>query len=156
MDGNEAASAVERERHFLNNILKDFKPEHADFKPAEGMWTVGQQIKHVATTIEWFKDGVFGMGFDMDFTTYQEEMKKPVTLDQAMTQLNIVYDDWIAMLRNLSEEELSEPMKDNPIYGNAPKYAVLPSAAEHTAHHRGVLSVYLRLLGITPTMVYSD
>jgi uncharacterized damage-inducible protein DinB len=31
---------------------------------------------------------------------------------------------------------------------------VILAQGDHTAHHRGALSVYLRLLGVVPPMVY--
>ena len=59
-------------------------------------------------------------------------------------------------LEGLSSEELNQLMPDNPFFGAVPRFEVLASAADHTAHHRGALGVYLRLLGIAPTMVYSE
>jgi len=156
MTGQEAADLVRRERHFLQNVLKDFKSEHADFRPAEGMMSVAQSIKHIAITTNWFKEGAFGAGFDMDFEQYMEEMKKPVTLGDAMGQLNSTYDEYIATLESKTSEELAEPMPENQIFGAAPRMVVITSNADHTAHHRGALTVYLRLLGIVPTMVYSE
>lgn len=156
MDGKTAAVLVNRERHYLNNILKDFTDEHSDFRPTEDMMTTAQQIKHIAQTTSWFMEGAFGAGFDMDFEAYLEEMKKPVTLEEAQRKLYATYDNFVEKLETMSEEELLAPMQDNQIFGNAPKMVVVTANSEHTAHHRGVLSVYLRLLGITPTMVYTE
>ena len=47
-------------------------------------------------------------------------------------------------------------MSDNPILGARPRYYLVSAITDHTAHHRGVLAVYARLLGRTPDMPYGD
>ena len=37
-----------------------------------------------------------------------------------------------------------------------PKFTIVPGIDEHTAHHRGALTVYSRLLGLTPPMPYME
>lgn len=156
MTGAEAAADLRRERHYLQNILKDFKPEHGDFRPVEAMMSVAQQINHIAFTTRWFREGAFGAGFNMDFAMIEAENKRQLTLEEAMARLDAAYDGFAAFLAGLSEADLAAPMPANPIFGEAPRLAVLAANADHTAHHRGALSVYLRLLGITPTMIYEE
>ncbi|MFP6582212.1 MAG: DinB family protein [Candidatus Hydrogenedentota bacterium] len=40
------------------------------------------------------------------------------------------------------------------IMGSVPKHVVLGGIVEHTAHHRGALTVYTRLAGKVPAMPY--
>lgn len=155
MDGKTAAAMVGEERKYLNNILKDFTEENADYAPADGMMTVAQQVRHIAQTIGWFREGAFGEGFDTDFEAHQTEIRKPTTLAQSLDTLNAAYDDWIAFLEGLTEADLNAPMEKNEFFGTAPKAAVVTSCMDHTAHHRGALSVYLRMLSVTPTLVYA-
>ena len=75
MNGKQAVKLIQQERHYLQTILKDFRPEHSDFKPTEEMRTVGQQIKHIALTMKFFYESVFGSGFNMNFQDYLAEMK---------------------------------------------------------------------------------
>ncbi|MFC1555817.1 DinB family protein, partial [candidate division KSB1 bacterium] len=147
MEGKTAAKTISRERHYLNNVLKDFKPEHGDFKPDNDSFTVAQQMYHIADTLLWFREGAFGSGFNMDFEGISRKLKEPRTFEEALDFLNKTYDDYIAFLEPLTEENLNTPLPDNPIFGNAPKWVIIYSTLDHTAHHRGALSVYLRLLG---------
>jgi uncharacterized damage-inducible protein DinB len=156
MDGHLAASHLKKERHYLMNVVNAFKPEHADFRPVEGMMSVAQMIHHIAYTITWFRVGAFGEGFDMDFAKMEEENSKKRTLKEALDALNAAYDEFEAFLEPLSEAEIFAPMADNPLFGAAPRIAALSSNTDHTAHHRGALTVYLRLLGVQPVMVYAD
>jgi uncharacterized damage-inducible protein DinB len=40
--------------------------------------------------------------------------------------------------------------------GGLPRCTILNALTDHTAHHRGALSVYARLLGLVPPMPYMD
>ncbi|MFC1513669.1 DinB family protein [candidate division KSB1 bacterium] len=155
MDITTALNIIKKERKLLDNVLNDFKPEHGEFKPTEEMMSAAHQIKHIALTTGWFMKGAFGSGFEMNFEEYLEEMKKPVTLEEALGILNNTYDETAANIEKMTEDEISSPLPENPILGQAPRFSVLYANSDHTAHHRGVLTVYLRLLGITPKMIYS-
>ena len=49
-----------------------------------------------------------------------------------------------------------EPLPPGPIMGGLPRLAVFGALTDHTAHHRGALSVYARLLGKVPPMPYME
>lgn len=154
MDREAARESLRIEKLFLGNVLKQFRPEHETFAPKPGMMNVAQQINHVAHTIEWFREGAFGKGFDLDFEGHLKRDMAPVTLEQAMDHLERAYADYYALLDSISDEDLLQPMPYNDIFKDAPRFVVFPSQADHTAHHRGVLTVYLRLLDIEPALVY--
>jgi uncharacterized damage-inducible protein DinB len=48
-----------------------------------------------------------------------------------------------------------EPITGEIMTG-APKMAVVGAIGDHTAHHRGALAVYARLLGKEPKMPYAN
>jgi uncharacterized damage-inducible protein DinB len=48
------------------------------------------------------------------------------------------------------------PIADGPIMGGAPRMAIFGAITDHTAHHRGALTVYARLGGAVPPMPYAD
>lgn len=156
MNGKEAADIVQREYKYLSNILKGFVPQHGDFCPCPGMMTTAQQINHIAQTVAWFREGAFGKGFNLDFEKIEDANPRTVTLTDALAELERQYTSYISFLEGLSDTDLQTPMPENPIFGTAPKLTVLATQSDHTAHHRGALCVYLRLLGIVPAMVYQD
>ena len=85
MDGKQAAQILRMEQRFLNRIVGCFEPEHADYAPAEGMMTAAQVIRHIAHTVDWFREGGFGAGFDMDFEKLSAAMKQPATIEGGPT-----------------------------------------------------------------------
>ncbi|GAB4311753.1 MAG: hypothetical protein Kow0059_02020 [Candidatus Sumerlaeia bacterium] len=155
MNGQQAAEFIVREQRFLMNIVKGFRPDDGEFRPAPGMMTVAQQVHHVARTIRWFMEGAFGAGFDLDFEKFERENMEHISLEAAIQALREAYEDYITLIGSRSEAELAAPLPSNRILGEVPRLAVVFANQDHTAHHRGALSVYLRLLGRKPEMVYA-
>ncbi len=155
MDGKIVADNMRREKKCLLNVLSGFKPEHGEFIPEEGMMSVAQQIRHIAFTVKWFREGAFGAGFNMDFEALEAENRKEISLADALAEVAREYDEFAAYVEPMSETELMQPFPPNPVFGEIPRIAVFSAQMDHTAHHRGSLAVYLRLLGITPKMPYT-
>ncbi|MDK2971891.1 MAG: hypothetical protein PWP23_1646 [Candidatus Sumerlaeota bacterium] len=141
-------------RKFLDNLLKQFPPDSADFRPHEGAFTVSQQIRHIARTIHWFQEGIFDGTFRMDFEAMEKELATPCSLADARAELDQAWDEWIARIESATGKELQEKLPPNPILGEMPRWLALQSNVDHVAHHRGSLAVYLRLLGVVPEMIY--
>ena len=150
MEGSEVAAIVRQESGFFINILKMFLPEHAGYKPADELWTVTAHINHIADTVCWAREGLFGAGFEAAAKLMQDQTDHPNSLDQAMDRLKHTYNEWITFLESKSTEELDTLLPANPLFGIKPKWHTIYECAEHTAHHRGALCVYLRILGIAP------
>jgi uncharacterized damage-inducible protein DinB len=133
--------------------------EEADsaFAPKEGMFTVVQQVAHVAQTIGWFIQGAFAAnGFDLDFERLDKNMRNVTSLGAARGLLEKAYAEAKAAIEGHTEAEWAEPLPPGPIMGGQPRFAILGALADHTAHHRGALTVYSRLLGKVPPMPYMD
>lgn len=141
-------------REFFDRSTGCLTAEHAGFKPTEDSMTTAQQIKHVAQTVDWFREGAFGEGFTMDFEQHIIDVKKTTSIDEARESLTGAYDRLIELIGSKSDEELASRLPEGPIMGGAPRSAIVGAIDDHTAHHRGVLTVHSRLLGLTPAMPY--
>jgi len=147
-------SSLKNQRAFFMNTIECFSEEDSLFKPKEEVYTVAQHIGHAAEMYDWFIEGAFGgNGFDMNFDNYAEEMKKYTSFNECVEQFNTSVENAIAKIESLSEEELMQPITSEPMKG-APKMYVVYALADHTAHHRGALAVYARLIGKEPKMPY--
>jgi uncharacterized damage-inducible protein DinB len=128
----------------------------SDFAPAEGTWTAAQQVAHVARTIDWFVEGAFRPeGFDMDFDRHVEESSRVRSLQAARAWLDAAFARAREAFGTKSDEELSQPLPEGPVMGGVPRFQVVSAISDHTAHHRGALTVYSRLLGKVPEMPYA-
>ncbi len=144
-----------QEKFFLNTI-SCLTEEDSSFKPQEEMYTIAQHIGHAAETIDWFFEGAFGKnGFDMNFVNYAETMKKYTSFDDSVKYFKEATANGIAKLQSVQDSELMVPITAEIMTG-APKMVIVYALGDHTAHHRGALSVYARLLGKKPQMPYGE
>jgi uncharacterized damage-inducible protein DinB len=114
-------------------------------------------VAHVAQTIDWFIEGGFREeGFDLDFAAHQIAVRETTSLAAAFGWLARSVDGAADVLANKTQEEMMAPIVAGPVMGGEPRAAIIAAIAEHTAHHRGSLAVYARVLGYSPPMPYMD
>ena len=146
---------LESSREFFDRSTSSLEEAHSSFKPTDDMMSTASQVMHAALTVEWFIDGAFAdSGFDMTFEDHQREVNACTSLKEARERFAAAFSRAIDTLRSKSVEEWSAPLPEGPVMGGAPRFAVIGGIVEHTAHHRGALSVYARLQGVEPPMPY--
>jgi len=119
------------------------------------MYTAAQQVAHAAQTIEWFLEGAETQ-FDLDFGKHDADVRACQSITKARERLKTAFEAAREFVHSRSEGELEEALPTGPIMAGAPRSAIFGGIAEHTAHHRGALTVYSRLLGRTPLMPYME
>jgi uncharacterized damage-inducible protein DinB len=120
------------------------------------MMTAAQQVAHAAQTIDWFIEGAKRPeGFDLDFAKLAGELAKVTSLAAARQMLETAYANAVRFLRSQTPEQLAQPLPAGPVMGGQPISDIVWGMVEHTAHHRGALTVYSRMLGKVPPMPYS-
>ena len=140
---------------FFNRSTSELTEDMAAFAPAEGMMTTTQQIVHAAHTIEWFVEGAFRPeGFDMDFESHMKLISGVSTIAEARAWFEKAVANAKAVIGAKSDAELMTPMPPGPIMGGEPAMAIIGAMVDHTAHHRGALTVYARVKGKVPPMPY--
>lgn len=145
---------LQASQKFFNTTIRCFEAADAGFAPKPQMMSVAAQVAHVAQTLEWFVEGAFGSGWRMAFEAAEAECRAVKTLEEARQWLDRAFGSTIRVIEQASAEQLAEPIKDERILGPAPRSAIVAAIADHTAHHRGSLAVYARLLGKVPPMPY--
>ena len=143
-------------REYFNRSTKPLSEEHSGFAPQEGLYTVAGHVAHVAQTVEWFFDAAFGKDWRMDFEGMDKEVRAVTSLSQARAWLERAVGKALHETEAHSEAEWASLFPPNPIMGEAPRFSILGAVTDHTAHHRGALTVYQRLLGLKPPMPYMD
>jgi uncharacterized damage-inducible protein DinB len=157
MTPTELTHELKASREFFERSSRCLAEADSEFRPADGMYTTAQQVSHVARTIEWFVEGASRPeGFDMDFARHVAEANAVTSLTDARERLAKAYDHALQFFGSKTDAELSRPLPPGPVMGGAPIRSVVGAIAEHTAHHRGALTVYSRLRGKTPLMPYGE
>lgn len=149
------ATQVLTSKEFFERSTRVLEEGDSQFRPREEMMTVAQHVWHVAATIEWFVDGASRPeGFDLDFEAALKELAEVRSLRAARHKLDTAFARAVDFLRALDPEELARPLPEGPVLGGRGVYEIVNGMVEHTAHHRGALAVYSRLLGKVPPVPY--
>ena len=146
---------LDNSRKFFKGTLSVFEESDSGFAPQPEMFSVAAHVSHVAGTVDWFMEGAFGGGWDMDFAAHEQHARAATSLTDAVAHLDRAYDAAIVRIGELSDADLFAPIADEAILGGAPRAAVVSGIVDHSAHHRGALAVYARLLGKVPAMPYA-
>jgi uncharacterized damage-inducible protein DinB len=149
------ASQLLASQDFFNRSTRVLEEADSQFSPHEGMMTVAQQVAHAAQTLDWFIEGASRPeGFDLDFAAHGKVIAGVSSLAAARQWMDKAYANAVAFLRSKSPEDLARPLPAGPVMGGQPIGDVVWAMVEHTAHHRGALTVYSRALGKVPPMPY--
>jgi uncharacterized damage-inducible protein DinB len=140
---------------FFANSTSVLVEADSDYRPHADMYSVAAHVLHVADTIDWFREAAFGKGWDMDFNRMIEDAKACTSLTAARERLSKSGEALTQALLSADDAALSGLFPANdPIFPNQPKAAIVGAIVDHTAHHRGALTVYARMLGRVPAMPY--
>jgi uncharacterized damage-inducible protein DinB len=153
---NNYANQLLASQDFFNRSTRVLDEGDSGFRPQDGTMTVAQQVAHTAQTLDWFVEGATRPeGFDLDFEKLGKALEGITSLAAARQMLDGAYTNAIAFIRARTPEQLAEPLPAGPVMGGQPMSDIVWAMVEHTAHHRGVLTVYSRLLGKVPVMPYA-
>lgn len=157
MTAQELVAELKSSEEFFERSSRCLAEEDSGFHPAEGTYSVSQQVSHVARTIDWFIEGASRPeGFDMDFERHVAESNAVTSLTDARTWLKKSFAAAIKHVESQSDADLQRALPAGPVMGGLPAGSVIGAIVEHTAHHRGALTVYARLLGKVPLMPYFE
>ena len=60
---------------FFQGTISGFEEADSGFAPGPEMFTVAAQVAHVADTVDWFVEGAFGKGWNLDFAALEARIK---------------------------------------------------------------------------------
>ncbi len=153
----DALIALDSAHEYFTRSTRNLQEAHSAFAPSPGMMTAAQQVAHAAHTIDWFIEGAFRPeGFDMDFEGHAKIVNGYRSLTAARAWFDKAVAEAKAVVGTKTDAELVLPLPAGAIMGGAPRMAIFGAITDHTAHHRGALTVYARLQGMVPPMPYMD
>jgi uncharacterized damage-inducible protein DinB len=143
-------------KDYFDRSTRVLEEPDSQFRPQDGMMTVAQQVAHTAQTLDWFVEGVTRPeGFDLDFEKHAQALAAATSLAAARQLLESAFANVIRFIDSRTAEDLARPLPPGPVMKGQPMSDIVWAMVEHTAHHRGALTVYSRMLGKTPVMPYA-
>lgn len=152
-------SELEYEAAATRKCIERFKDDQLSFKPHERSMSAGQLISHLAEIPGWI-----AATFKMDELDLSPPGGTPYTapLHPTVADILAVFDKNVAegkeVLAGVEDSAFGEPwslLSGGHTIFTMPRAAVMRSfVLSHMIHHRGQLSVYLRLLDIPVPSIY--
>ena len=141
----------------FNRSTQSLTEDLSGFIPAEGMMSTAQQIAHTARVIDWFIEGAFRPeGFDMNFEAQIAQVLAVHSIAAARDWLDRSIASALNLIATKTDAELLAPLPEGPIMACLPRVSIFSAITDHTAHHRGALTVYARLNNATPPDPYQS
>ena len=131
--------------------------QHLEYKPHEKSMTMGHLAAHTVETLVWAKEIVDLDVFELDMESYKPAVatSQAELLTMADQNLKIAVD----ALQSKPDSELYKPWKmiagGRTMMQDMPKASVFRTfVISHMIHHRGQLTVYMRLCNIPVPKTY--
>ena len=128
-------------------LVDQFPADKMNYKPTEAQRTAAEVIVHMyafmVEAMETIRDGKYTMTDPPKITEKSEVLKY---MDSQVEKAYKIFE-------TLTDGQLAATIES---YGQSmPAWQFLTFAYDEHWHHRGALTVYLRLCGVEPIMVYS-
>jgi uncharacterized damage-inducible protein DinB len=159
MSSNLAAALIgelEMEAATTRKCLERIPAEKFDYKPHEKSMSMVRLATHVAEMTGWVIETVNKS--ELDFATIDYKPFEPQTTEELVGYLDKIVTDAVEALKNTSDEAMLENWtlrNGETVYFTMPRIQVLRGMVfNHIVHHRGQLSVYMRLNDIPVPALY--
>lgn len=140
-------------------VLAAIPADKLNWKAAEGLQTLGWNAAHLAEIASWPETVVTSDHFDptpVDGPAY--ETAEVTSIDQLLAQFDEAVQRSRETLAAASAAQLEEnwtlQMAGQPLFTMPKGPCIRKWVLNHSIHHRGILSVYLRMVGVPLTPVY--
>ena len=152
---NGLIAELKHEAALTKKMLERVPMEKADWKPHEKSMSLGKLAVHVAEIPHWISDIIHIDEFDF---LQHFKPSKATTTEELLQVAQEKTDAASADLEKMTEEDFNKiwvVKSGEQVYFTLPKPVALRGwAFSHLYHHRGQLSVYLRLLDVPVPGMY--
>ena len=148
---------LDREVERSRNALAEAPDDKYDWKPHEKSMIFGYLANMVATIPSWLAMQVTQDSLDIAPVASKMEQKKLDTSAALIEALDKSAADARAALENTTDEHLQTTWKllaGGQVVMESPRYLFIQDTINHWSHHRGQMTVYLRLMGAKVPALY--
>ncbi len=156
---DQALAEFDDEMNRTRQVLAAIPADRLDWKAAEGLQTIRWNAGHLLEIAGWTA-AILGSD-EFDFAPVggpPPEQVKVESIEQLLADYDQAVSQSRAAMAAASDAQLAEnwtlKMGGQPLFTMAKGPCVRKWVLNHTIHHRGILSVYLRLMGVDVTPVY--
>ncbi len=139
-----------RIRQRTTRIVHAIPPERLEWTYAEGKWTLGDLVRHLATLERY----MFAENFQGRPSRYPGHGRELADGYDAVLELyERLKDETVEILRGLPDSRLQETCT-TPGGASLKVWKWMRAMVEHEIHHRGQIYIYLGMLGVETPPLY--
>jgi uncharacterized damage-inducible protein DinB len=139
---------IQREAECTKKVIGAVPDAKSDYRPDPHARTAKELAWHIANTDVQFLDGIADLKFDMNATDH-----KPQTSEETVAWYDEQMKRGIARVAGMNAEQLLTPVEFFGVF-NLPAVLYLGFLTNHSVHHRGELTTYLRPMGSKVPSIY--
>lgn len=141
------------------SVYEKIPPDRLDWRPADGMLTLGQLVRHVWRS----EEGTRRIALDGDWSYYEKRIPLGLSavlgevqsLDEELREIRRVHEDTLRTAEAFPLERWQEMRDSAQFHTHRTVAALLYRIIEHQVHHRAQAGTYLRLLTGTRASPYA-
>ena len=149
---------LDRESERTRRALQQVPDGKQDWKPHEKSMAFGYLAQLVATMPSWVALMIARDELDIAPPGGSKQPSAPMaTRADLLAAADKAVSDARAALERTTDETLMTPWRllaGGHVVAEAPRHVMIRDAINHLAHHRGQMTVYLRLMGATVPALY--
>lgn len=149
-------SELKSESALTKKILERVPLDKTNWKPHDKSMTLGRLATHVAEIPHWISDIIASDEFDFLKSPFKANVAG--STEELVRIMQTTIDKAVADLENIDDEAMRKTWtvrRGEQVFFVLPKIVAIRSwGCSHIYHHRGQLSVYLRLLDIAVPGMY--
>jgi uncharacterized damage-inducible protein DinB len=145
-------TALRAEHPLTTAVIGAIPAEKADYRPDSVAKTALDLAWHIVTAEIRFLDGVASAAFDFSGTSRPPSITTPVDI---VDWYSSRFATSMERLRQVSGNDLLKPIDFRGLF-QMPALGYVQLAINHSIHHRGQLSMYLRPMGAKVPSIYGE
>ncbi len=148
----------DRECATTRKVLSRVPADKLSWKPHPKSSSLGQLARHVATLPHWIGDSLLQGSYDVASGGADAAKKDPASVTELLETFEAAVKTATAAMASLDDAAAMGPWtlkRGSAVILEMPRLALVRTILlNHTIHHRGQLTVYLRLLDVAVPSIY--
>ncbi len=145
---DEYLERLENSKQYLILVAENMPEEKYGFRATPESMSFEENLMHIGWAMDWHSQSLMGDREARDWNTDTELKVDKKSKEEMIATIDKTFDLTIEFISNFKQYKLEERLD---YFGlERTKRQVLLLLADHIAHHRGQMLVYLRLNGIKP------
>lgn len=143
---------LEREHRTTRAVIEAIPLTKGDYRPDPISKTALELAWHIVAAEKRFLEGIVNGGFDFNPFHRPDSLENSAGIGRWFGEM---FASVFPRLQTMSTEQLTKTIDFRGMIQN-PAVLFLPMAMNHSIHHRGQLSVYLRPMGAKVPAIYGE